>query len=85
MILSYTGKILLALINFYPLPRYIGALLRLKDMTYMEQLARIESLSWYYLLLNVVSNSIWTSYAFKVQCIELAIANVFRKYYSLII
>lgn len=79
MILSYTGKFLLVLINIYPLPRYVGALLRLKGMTYMEQLARVESLSWYFLLLNVVSNSIWTSYAFKLQCIELAMANVFRK------
>lgn len=83
MILSYFGKFLLVLINLYPMPTYLGALIGYKGMTYMEQLARIESISWYYLLLNVVAYSIWTSYSFKVQCIELAIANVFCKYFFL--
>ena len=32
-----------------------------------------------YILLNILCCSIWTSYAFKAQNIDLAVINVFRK------
>ena len=38
---------------------------------------RIESVSFHYLLLSILSCAIWTSYAFKTQNIDLAIINVF--------
>jgi len=45
-------------------------------MAQSEKIRRIESLSWRCLLVSLVCNSIWTSYAFKVQSIEIAIINV---------
>ena len=37
----------------------------------------VEKLSWPYLILNVICASIFTSYAFKIESVELALVNVF--------
>lgn len=41
-----------------------------------EQVERVESISYTYLLLCILCNSVWTSYAFKTQNIDLAIISV---------
>jgi tryptophan-rich sensory protein len=55
-----------------PLPTYISVWGR----PVHEQIQRVESISYEYLLLNLIANSVWTSYAFKTQNIDLAIISV---------
>jgi hypothetical protein len=45
-----------------PMPTYIGVWGKLKA----EQISRVESVSYLYLLLSIINNSIWTSYAFQI-------------------
>ena len=37
------------------------------------------------MILNVMSNSIWISYSFKIQSLEIALVNVICKYFSTLI
>lgn len=37
----------------------------------------MESVSFYYILLSIISQAIWTSYAFKIQNIDLAVISIF--------
>ena len=37
-------------------------------------------MSWKYMLLNVFCASIFTSYAFKIESVELAMINIIGKY-----
>ena len=71
--LSTSGKLSVFLLAITPLPTYIGVWGKSKA----EQIQRVESISYSYLLLNIVCNSVWTSYAFKTQNIDLAIISVF--------
>ena len=77
--LSMFGKIITFVICCFPLKNYLGIVLCSKKMTEVERVRRVETISWNYLLVSVVCSSIWTSYAFKIQCIEIAIINVFCK------
>lgn len=70
--LSAAGKISTILLAVTPLPTYIGVWGKSKR----EQKQRVESISFEYLMLNILCNSIWTSYAFKTQNIDLAISSV---------
>ena len=67
--LSAAGKISTLLLAVTPLPTYLGVWNKPKP----EQVQRVKSISFGYLLLNILCNSIWTSYAFKTQNIDLAI------------
>jgi len=71
--LSTSGKLSVFLLAITPLPTYIGVWGKSKA----EQVQRVESISYAYLLLNILCNSVWTSYAFKTQNIDLAIISVF--------
>jgi len=71
--LSTSGKLSVFLLAITPLPTYIGVW----GKTKAEQVQRVESISFAYLLLNILCNSVWTSYAFKTQNIDLAIISVF--------
>ena len=64
-----------------PLNTYVKVLQ--KDTSKLEKIAIVEKLSWQYLLLNVICASIFSSYAFKIESIELAMVNVFCKFLSL--
>lgn len=70
--LSAAGKITTILLALTPLPTYIGVW----GKNEREQIQRVESISFNYLLLLLICNSIWTSYAFKTQNIDLAIISV---------
>jgi tryptophan-rich sensory protein len=71
--LSTSGKLSVFLLAITPLPTYIGVW----GKTKAEQVQRVESISFAYLLLNILCSSVWTSYAFKTQNIDLAIISVF--------
>jgi hypothetical protein len=73
--LSTTGKISSIALAATPLPTYLGTF----NKPRAEQIQRIESVSFYYLLVNIISCGIWTSYANKTQNIDLAMVNVIRK------
>lgn len=79
LIISMLGKMITFLICCIPLKRYLRVIACPGSMTEIERIRRVETISWNCLLVSVVCNSIWTSYAFKVQCIEIAIVNVFCK------
>lgn len=81
-LLSLFGKILTFIICCFPLKNYLSIILCSRKMTEVERVRRVEAISWNYLLVSVICSSIWTSYAFKIQCIEIAIINVFCKYIS---
>lgn len=70
--LSSAGKISSILLAVTPLPTYLGAWGKPKQ----EQVERVESIAFTYILLCILNNSIWTSYAFKIQNIDLAIISV---------
>jgi hypothetical protein len=55
------GKGVSLLLAFTPLPTYLGVWGKGKK----EQLQRVESISYQYMLLNILCNAIWTSYAIK--------------------
>lgn len=71
--LSTTGKLSVFMLAITPLPTFIGVWNKPKQ----EQIQRVESVSYSYLLLNILCNSVWCSYAFKTQNIDLAIISVF--------
>jgi hypothetical protein len=73
------GKILTFVLCCMPLKTYLRVILCPGQMTEVERVRRIESMSWNCLLVSVVCSSIWTSYAFKTQSVEIALINVFRK------
>jgi hypothetical protein len=79
LIMSMVGKLLTFIITCMPLTSYLRVILCPGQMTDQERVKRVEAMSWNCLLLSVVCSSIWCSYAFKVQSIEIAIINVFRK------
>lgn len=70
--LSSAGKISTIMLSVTPLPTYLGAWGKSKR----EQVERVESIAFTYILLCILNNSIWTSYAFKIQNIDLAIISV---------
>ena len=59
--LSAAGKIATIMLAVTPLPTYLGVWGKSKS----EQTQRVQSISFNYLLLCLLCNSIWTSYAFK--------------------
>ena len=69
------GKITIMCLAVTPLPTYLGVWGKPKK----EQVERVESISYMYLLLNIICNAIWTSYALKTQNVDLAIISVIRK------
>ena len=71
--LSAAGKIASILLAITPVPTYLGVWNKPRQ----EQIQRVESISFHYLLVNILSCVIWTSYAFKTQNIDLAIISVF--------
>jgi len=72
-VLSIVGKIAAILLALTPLPTYLGVWNKPRN----EQVQRVESISFMYILINILCCSIWTSYAFKTQNIDLAVINVF--------
>ena len=44
---------------------------------FIDKIIEVEKLSWPYLILNVICACIFTSYAFKIESVELALINVF--------
>lgn len=70
--LSSAGKISTIMLSVTPLPTYLGTWGKSKR----EQVERVESIAFTYILLCILNNSIWTSYAFKIQNIDLAIISV---------
>mmetsp|Transcript_40224 Transcript_40224/g.61389 ORF Transcript_40224/g.61389 Transcript_40224/m.61389 type:complete len:131 (+) Transcript_40224:211-603(+) len=74
-ILSATGKALLAVVTCWPLPSFFMAAASSK-MDKRERVSRVEVCSWKCLLLALMNYSVWTSYAFKVQSVEIALISV---------
>lgn len=70
--LGSIGKVSVVMLAVTPLPTFFGVWNKPKN----EQIQRVESISFGYLLLCILCNSIWTSYAFKTQNIDLAIISV---------
>lgn len=60
--LSSAGKISTITLSATPLPTYLGAW----GKPHREQVERVESIAFAYILLCILNNSIWTSYAFKI-------------------
>lgn len=70
--LASAGKISQITLAVTPLPTFLGVWNKPRS----EQLQRVESISFNYLLMVIMSSAIWTSYAFKTQNIDLAIVSV---------
>ena len=64
------------LLAFVPLPTYVGVWGKSKK----EQIERVESISFIYILLNILCNAIWTSYAYQTNNMDLALISITRKY-----
>ena len=64
------------MLSVTPLPTYLGVWNKPRQ----EQLERVASISFNYLLVSTMCNAVWTSYAFKTKNIDLAIVTVTRKY-----
>ena len=64
-----------------PLPTYLGVWNKPKQ----DQIKRVESISFNYLLVATMSNAIWTSYAFKTKNIDLAIVTVIPLIISIVL
>lgn len=60
--LSSAGKISSIMLSVTPLPTYLGVW----GKSQREQVERVESIAFTYILLCILNNSIWTSYAFKI-------------------
>ena len=60
--LSSAGKISTIMLSVTPLPTYLGVW----GKPHREQVERVESIAFAYILLCILNNSIWTSYAFKI-------------------
>lgn len=58
--LATLGKIASLTLSLTPVPTYFG----LWGKTKAEQIKAVQSVSFSYLLLYIINNSIWTSYAF---------------------
>ena len=69
------GKASGILLVMTPLPSFLGVWFKPKK----EQLARVESVSFAYLLLSILCNAIWTCYAFKTTSTDLALISMIRK------
>mmetsp|Transcript_8503 Transcript_8503/g.14309 ORF Transcript_8503/g.14309 Transcript_8503/m.14309 type:complete len:411 (-) Transcript_8503:924-2156(-) len=79
--LSAVGKIASIMLAVTPLPTYFGVW----NKSRQEQVQRVESISFMYILVNILSCSVWTAYAFKTQNIDLAVISVFPLVISIIL
>lgn len=85
--LSSMGKVLTFLQVCWNLPGYLGVTMGLfqsqrghsHEQVQQERIRQVEKQSWTLMLLSVICYSIWTSFAFKQQCIEIAVVCVFCK------
>ena len=79
--LSNCGKISSILIAVTPLPTYLGVWGRGPR----EQIQRIDTISFSYILLCLLNNAIWCSYAYKIQNIDLGMTSGIQVLINLIL
>ena len=66
------AKVASIVLAITPLPTYLGVYGKERE----DQLKRVESINFSYLLLTILNTSIWTSYAYKTKNIDLAIISI---------
>ena len=72
---SNFGKIGAFIVYTIPVWQYFQLVIGKRSQ--IEKIMEVEKLSWPYLILNVICASIFTSYAFKIESVELALLNVY--------
>lgn len=72
---SNVGKIGAFIVYTIPVWQYFQLVIGKRSQ--IEKIMEVEKLSWPYLILNVICASIFTSYAFKIESVELALLNVY--------
>lgn len=76
-LLSSLGKIASVTLALVPLPSYLGVW----GSSRKDQLERVESIPFLYIFLCILSNSIWSSYAYRIHNPDLFLIAIIRKYF----